>query len=175
MKMRIMGGGLIVALLLADQLSKWAVTEHLFRGALERGDAMRFPEWLISAPERLPNISVPVTSFFNLAMAWNEGISFGLMNTSGWGFLTVASILIAVFFFIWMLRARTRVEIISLALIVGGALGNVIDRVRFGAVADFLDFYWADWHFPTFNVADSAIGLVRLRQRRCRRQGRTGA
>jgi signal peptidase II len=157
--MRVLGSVLVVVLLLADQLSKWFVTESLFRNALGLGDAMRFTDWLVSAPERLPSISLTQTSFLNLAMAWNEGISFGLMSNGGWGLLTIASLLIAVFFYTWMMRTKYQVEAAALALIVGGALGNVIDRIRFGAVVDFLDFHWADWHFPTFNVADSAISV----------------
>lgn len=159
MNAKIFGPVLIAVLLVLDQLSKWAVTEKLFRPMLGLGDPMRFTDWLENAPERIAFASQPVTSFFSLTMVWNSGISFGLMAGGGWGVLTISSLLISLFFFVWMLRTRVLWEILSLGLIIGGALGNVIDRVRFGAVVDFLDFYVGQWHFPAFNVADSAISV----------------
>lgn len=153
-------GPIVVAAIIAfDQFSKWAVLETMFRRELGLGDPMRFMDWLKLAPERLPNVSIVKTSFFNLTMVWNEGISFGLLQTGGWGLLTIAGLVISAGFFIWMLRATALGEILALAFIVGGALGNIFDRIRFGAVADFLDFHWGDAHFPAFNVADSAITL----------------
>lgn len=157
--MRLIGPILAFLLLICDQLSKWAVTEHLFRTQLGLGDPMRFIDWLQHAPQRMSDVSIVVTSFLNMTMVWNFGISFGLMTGGGAGLLTIASLVIAAGFFIWMLRSQILFEIVSLALIIGGALGNVVDRQRFGAVIDFADFHWGNWHFPAFNLADSAISI----------------
>jgi signal peptidase II len=91
-------------------------------------------------------------------MVWNFGISFGLMSGGGLILLGVITAII-IGFAVWMARASAKVEIVALAMIVGGALGNVADRLRFGAVADFLDFHWGGIHFPAFNVADAAISI----------------
>jgi len=105
-----------------------------------------------------------VTSFFNLVLAYNKGAAFSfLSNESGWQryFFTAIGIA-AVCFIIYLLRrhAGQRLFCWALALIMGGAIGNVIDRVAYGHVVDFLDFHLAVWgHFPAFNVADSAITL----------------
>lgn len=156
---KLIGPAIISAIVLADQLSKWAVLETLFRNRLGLGDPMRFTDWLANAPERFPAISVEIVDIFNLTMVWNEGISFGLLQNGGWGVLTVAGIIISSLFAVWMFRAEKMGEIIALSMIVGGAIGNIFDRIRFGAVADFFDFHWKDWHFPAFNVADSAISV----------------
>ena len=104
---------------------------------------------------------IALTSFFNLVHARNAGAAFSfLASESGWqrfffiGIATAASILI-----VYLLRkhATERWFSLALSLVLGGALGNLIDRVRFGYVVDFLDFYYGAWHFPAFNVADSAI------------------
>ena len=117
----------------------------------------------IMAPPRW----IEVTSFFNIVMVWNKGASFGLFSTqSPWtqailgGFAIVISIVLAV----WMCRARSKWLAVALGLVIGGALGNVIDRAIYGAVADFLDFHAYGYHWPSFNVADIAIsvGVVML-------------
>lgn len=105
--------------------------------------------------------SHPVTSFFNLVLAHNKGAAFSfLAGQSGWQryfFTTVA--VAAVIFIIYLLRkhAGQRMFCWALALILGGAIGNVIDRTIYGYVIDFLDFHAAGWHWPAFNVADMAI------------------
>ena len=105
-----------------------------------------------------------VTSFFNLVLAYNKGAAFSfLSNESGWQryFFTAIGIA-AVGFIIYLLRrhAGQRLFCWALALIMGGAIGNVIDRIAYGHVIDFLDFHFRSWgHFPAFNVADSAICL----------------
>lgn len=132
--------GVIVALsvLIADQLSKWAILDLFAQG---------------------PHV-IEVTSFFNIVLAWNRGISFGMFGASGetgrWVLIGLA-VVISTFLAIWMVKADTRFTALGLALIIGGAIGNVIDRVRLGAVVDFLDFYAWGYHWPAFNVADSAI------------------
>lgn len=101
-----------------------------------------------------------VTSFFNLALTFNRGISFGFFN-GGAGlnalvFSLAAAAIVAVLIF-WLSRAASPFLAVAIGLIIGGAVGNVIDRLRFGAVVDFLDFHLGALHWPAFNLADSAI------------------
>lgn len=136
--------GLIVAalVLLADQASK-----ALLIGVMAaRGDA-----------------PLAVTGFLNLVMVWNEGISFGLFNTpeaAGARRWVLAGVALAVVgaLVLWMRRARPGLALV-IGAIIGGALGNVVDRLARGAVADFFDLHLAGWHWPAFNVADMAISL----------------
>jgi signal peptidase II len=105
-----------------------------------------------------------VTGFFNLTLAYNRGAAFNfLSNQGGWQrYFFTAIALGAVAFIIYLLRrhAGQRLFCWSLALIMGGAIGNVIDRLFYGHVIDFLDFHWNGWgHFPAFNIADSAITI----------------
>ncbi len=104
-----------------------------------------------------PGSEWTVTGFFNLVHVRNAGVSFGLMPGLGpWvlsGFaLAVTAVLVA-----WLIRAESRPIAAALGLTIGGAVGNVIDRVLFGAVFDFLDFHAFGYHWPAFNLADSAI------------------
>jgi signal peptidase II len=102
-----------------------------------------------------------VTSFFNLVLVYNPGASFSfLADAGGWQrwFFVALALAISVWLVVTIRRhAAERLLPSALALVRGGALGNVIDRLRFGAVVDFLDFHLAGWHWPAFNVADSAI------------------
>lgn len=108
---------------------------------------------------------VAVLPGFNLSLGFNEGASFGLLSGSMAGnplmmaALTGALTLILA---IMAVRARHPFERAGFALVVGGSIGNIIDRLRQGAVTDFLDLYWREWHWPTFNVADIAITLGAL-------------
>jgi signal peptidase II len=105
--------------------------------------------------------SRPVTSFFNLVLAYNRGAAFSfLAEGTGWqryAFMAIA--IVAAVFILWLLvrHAQERLFSSALALILGGALGNLWDRAALGHVVDFLDFHAAGVHFPAFNVADSAI------------------
>ena len=104
--------------------------------------------------------SLTVTPFFELVLVFNRGAAFSfLAGENGWQkwlFVALAVAVAAVITF--MLRQpRPKLEALALALIMGGALGNLVDRLRFGAVTDFLQFHAAGWYFPAFNVADSAI------------------
>ena len=103
----------------------------------------------------------PVASFFNLVLTYNKGAAFSfLASASGWQAHFLTGIGIAASAFILYLLARhghQRLFSFALALILGGAIGNVIDRLAYGHVIDFLDFHAAGWHWPAFNVADSAI------------------
>ena len=107
---------------------------------------------------------VEIVSFFDLTMVWNRGISFGIGQSEGlmrW-FLVLMTTGIAIGFTVWLFKATRRFTGIALALVIGGAFGNVIDRIRFGAVVDFLDFsgilrpYFFNY---VFNVADAAISV----------------
>lgn len=105
--------------------------------------------------------STYVTSFFNVVRAHNSGAAFSfLAGASGWQrwFFTVIGVLAAALI-LWLLKSHAGQKLFAFAMacILGGAIGNVIDRVLYGYVIDFLDFHWHGWHFPAFNVADSAI------------------
>jgi signal peptidase II len=101
-----------------------------------------------------------VTSFFNLSLTYNRGISFGLFN-GGAGlnalFFSLAAAAIIVVLVYWLSRVASPFLAVAIGLIIGGAVGNVIDRIRLGAVVDFLDFHVGYLHWPAFNLADSAI------------------
>ncbi len=105
----------------------------------------------------------PVASFFNLVRVHNSGAAFSfLADASGWQrwFFTGVGV-VATVFIVYLLKAHPGQKLFcfALACILGGAVGNVIDRLLHGYVIDFLDFHWAGWHFPAFNLADSAITL----------------
>lgn len=109
-----------------------------------------------------PSAAVPVFPGFNLVLGFNEGASFGMLSgvMAGKPLLMVALTGVLTLILAGMaFRAGHPFERAGFALVVGGSLGNIIDRVRQGAVTDFLDFYWGDWHWPAFNGADIAISL----------------
>jgi signal peptidase II len=101
-----------------------------------------------------------ITSFFNIVLIYNRGMSFGLFNGAGGLnallFSLVAAAIVTVLIY-WLSRVESPLLVVAIGLIIGGAIGNVIDRIRLGAVVDFLDFHAGSWHWPAFNVADSAI------------------
>jgi len=139
--------GIALVVLLADQFTKLLIV-----GSFQLGD------------------SQTVTSFFNLVRVHNSGAAFSMLSTaSGWQrwFFTGIGV-VATGFILYMLRSHPTQKLFcfALALVLGGAVGNVIDRIAYGHVVDFLDFHW-DWlspvfyegHFPAFNIADSAISV----------------
>lgn len=132
--------GLALILLLADQFTKVLILGYYHLGE-----------------------STSVTSFFNIVRVHNSGAAFSfLAGASGWQrWFFVAVGVLAVGLIVWLLRAHAGQRLFSLALacILGGAVGNVIDRLLHGHVIDFLDFHLGGWHFPAFNVADSAITI----------------
>jgi signal peptidase II len=108
--------------------------------------------------------SVPVTSFFDLVLTCNRGVSFGMFNQTGQTGLnslifTALATVVVVILAVWLYRVRSTFLAVAIGLIIGGAIGNVIDRLRFGAVVDFLYFHAGAWYWPAFNFADSAICL----------------
>jgi signal peptidase II len=129
----------VTAMVLAvDQLTKW---------------------WIVFTVMQPPRV-IEVTPFFNLVMGWNYGISFGMLDSVpelGAWLLPGAVVAITAVLVVWLYRVDRLRPAIGLGLIIGGAIGNLIDRLRFGAVADFLDFYAWGHHWPAFNAADSAI------------------
>ncbi len=131
---------LAAAMVLADQLTKAMVA-----AALPLGD------------------SVPVTSYFNLVHVLNPGAAFSfLADAGGWQryAFSVLGILVSLWLSFEIWRGRVgRLERFAYAMVMGGALGNVVDRLRQGAVVDFLDFHWQNSHWPAFNVADIAINI----------------
>lgn len=102
-----------------------------------------------------------VSAFLDLVLTCNPGVSFGLLNRTGVNaliFALVAGLIVTVLVF-WLTRVRATLLAVAIGLIIGGAVGNVIDRLRFGAVIDFLYFHVGAWYWPAFNLADTAICL----------------
>jgi signal peptidase II len=132
------GLGLAALVLSLDQVTKW---------------------WILDVIMQPPRV-IPVTPFFNLVMWWNRGISFGFLDSSttiGPWLLSLVALAITAVLVVWLYRAERLGVALGIGLIIGGALGNLVDRARWGAVLDFLDFYAGDYHWPAFNVADSGI------------------
>lgn len=139
---------LAAILIVLDQLSKWWIVERVMR-----------PESVVDTPFYSP-VRIEVLPFFDLVMAWNRGVSFGILNNDGrWNalLLSVLSVAVSIGLLAWMRKAETPLVRLALGGIIGGALGNVVDRIRWGAVADFLDVHVMGYHWPAFNLADSAI------------------
>jgi signal peptidase II len=109
---------------------------------------------------------VVVTPFFNLVTVWNPGISFGMLQdipNSQW-ILSAVAMLIVAWLFVWLRKVEHRPTALALGLIIGGAIGNTVDRIRLTAVFDYLDFHAFGYHWPAFNLSDSfiLIGVVLL-------------
>lgn len=161
----------IIAVFLIDQIKKWWMLEHIIRPAItgEWVGGRDFLNWITQTSlARYPFTQIEVYPWFNAVMVWNEGISFGVLNggAAGSGNIALMAVLgtIVLGFAIWMVRTPVFPLRMLLAVIIGGALGNLWDRVRFGAVADFYDFHIGSYHYPAFNVADSTIvmGMIGL-------------
>ena len=118
--------------------------------------------WILSImlPRPPGERTIGVVPVFDIVLVWNRGVSFGLFNNNGTINAIAFSLLagaIIVLLLVWLRRARTPMIAAGVGLVIGGAVGNVVDRLRIGAVVDFLDFHVAGWHWPAFNVADAAI------------------
>ncbi len=139
-----MKGLLIAALILVlDQLTKQLILNYFNNGGQE----------------------IAVLPFFNIVMVWNYGISFGMFSELKIPVVLITlSTSITLILLIWLRKTTDTLVGVALGFIIGGAIGNIIDRFRFGAVADFLDFHVSGWHWPAFNIADSTIfiGVVLL-------------
>lgn len=133
---------LVAAIIVADQVSKAIMMAVL---------------------EQHP-FGIPVLPVFSLVTAWNPGVSFSMLRHAGPLVLSGGAILVSAALIVWLARIDALLTAVGIGCVAGGALGNVIDRVRFGAVFDFLDFYLKtgsgrEWHWPAFNLADSAITI----------------
>ncbi len=110
--------------------------------------------------------SVEVLPIFNLVLGRNRGVSFGLLTGVPWWALAVLGLAVVTLLSVWLWRARKKLSGASIGLIIGGALGNIADRIRWGGVTDFLDFHMGQYHWPAFNFADvgivSGVGLLLL-------------
>ena len=134
----LIGLGIAFVAAVLDQLSKFFVLNYVL--------------------ETYPYIKI--TPFFNIVNAWNTGVSFSMFSSGGLSgkiLLSSAALVIVALLLWWLSKEKKKILQIALGLIIGGALGNVIDRIRLGAVFDFLDFYVSDYHWPAFNIADSTI------------------
>lgn len=137
------GIGAIVALagFLSDRLSKW---------------------WLIDIFDMESRVVVPVLPFFDLVMAWNKGISYGLFQADtavGRTILAGFAIIVCLVLSLWLAKVNNRLMAVSLGLIIGGAVGNIYDRIVFGAVADFFSLHGYGFYWYIFNVADIWIAI----------------
>lgn len=157
-KPQILGLAIIFDIIIVDQLSKWWITEYILR-PLRGEEPVTLWQWIIDAPARVGFASVSVMSNFNLTMVWNEGVSFGMMQGSNILFLTGLALVISAILLYCLMKSETVFEAVSYGMIIGGAMGNVIDRLRFGAVADFFDVYVGTYHWPAFNIADACITI----------------
>ena len=144
---------IILSVVILDQLTKGGLLYLLTGGAPLSGDAWSLVPY--------PYIIKQLTSFFNIVFTWNPGASFSLFRSLGEAAPLIIVILTGVIIGAlgyWIFsKDHARHEKWAYSLIIGGALGNLIDRIRFGAVIDFLDFYAYGWHWPAFNVADICI------------------
>ena len=132
--------GLAAIVLVLDQVSKWVILA------------------LVMQPPRV----IEVLPVFNLVLTYNTGVSFGVFaGDAAWQpwVLSAVSLAIVVGLLVWMRYNHNALILLGVGLIVGGAIGNVVDRIRLGAVVDFLDVHVAGWHWPAFNLADSAISI----------------
>ena len=140
-RLTVLGAAAMLAVLAADQASKsWILY------------GLRLPE--------LPNGRVDLTPNLSLTMVWNQGVTFGLFRAQGaWGplLLVAVAVVIVAALAVWLRRAESPLVAVSLGAIAGGAIGNVLDRLRFGAVADFIHLHAGGWSWYVFNVADAAI------------------
>ncbi|MCP4394077.1 MAG: signal peptidase II [Alphaproteobacteria bacterium] len=133
--------GLIVAFIatLIDQITKW---------------------WFMEVFLKPPTNYVHIMPSLNIVKAWNKGISFSMFSSEGdvgrW-VLVALSLSITIWLLTWLRKEKDKYTLVALGLIIGGAVGNMIDRIRIGAVADFIDVYYGTYHWPAFNGADSFI------------------
>ena len=137
----------------------------LAAGVVVLDQASKF--WILHVFQLPLKVTVPVAGPFHLTMVWNRGVTFGLLNGLGeWSSLALAAVALAVVVAlgVWLWRAESRLAAVALGSIAGGAISNVIDRLRFGAVVDFIHAHLGDWSWYVFNVADAAIvcGVVAL-------------
>lgn len=139
--MKLAGYGLALVVFILDQLSKY---------------------WILNIVHLPEQGSIPVLPFFRLTFVGNVGVSMGMFQASSdvgrWLLVGVTAVIAGVVA-VWIAREQQRIEVLALGLVLGGAIGNIVDRIRFGYVVDFLHFTWRGASFWVFNVADAAITL----------------
>jgi signal peptidase II len=133
-----------VVVFISDQLTKFAAADYLLRHG-----------------------EVKLAPFFSLTLVHNTGAAFGILSSASWWqnffFIFITSVAcIVILSVIWRLDAKNILLVIGLMLVLGGAMGNLFDRLIHGYVVDFIDFYFHSWHWPAFNMADSAITIGAL-------------
>jgi len=135
-------------------LGLWAAAAGF---ALDQGSKL----WLLFGYEiGARSLPIPLAPFFDLTMAWNKGVSYSWFTAdsrAGWLALIAVTLAATAFLAVWMWRATSALTAVSLGLIVGGALGNLVDRIAYGAVADFFHFHVGQFSWYVFNIADVAI------------------
>nr|QIM10730.1 lipoprotein signal peptidase [uncultured Alphaproteobacteria bacterium] len=134
----LIGLSIAAATLISDQLLKYLILNYVL--------------------ETYPYVKM--ASFFNIVNAWNTGVSFSMFSSgsiAGKFVLSTVALVIVAMLVWWLSKEKNKLLQVALGLIIGGALGNVVDRIRLGAVFDFLDFHISGYHWPAFNLADSAI------------------
>ena len=144
----------IFGIILLDQIAKGILLFLITGSAFVWG-----PAWSVIP---VPYLMARVTNFFNLVFTWNPGTAFSLFRAVGDSaplIMIIATGAIIALLLYYLLRRAKSYEVAPLIFIVGGALGNLIDRIRFGAVIDFLDFHIGGYHWPSFNVADMFITI----------------
>ncbi len=135
--------GFVIAVVafLADRITKW---------------------WVLNVLDLDRVRHIEILPFLDFRMVWNRGISMGLFQADGetgrWVLIVLTS-LVALFLLVWLFRVQNRILAIALGMVLGGAFGNIWDRISYGAVADFVHLHAGSWSFYIFNVADSAITI----------------
>ena len=120
---------------------------------------------ILQQPELSTDKAIEITSFFNLVLVFNRGVSFGMFAEQNQPLILIAiAAIILSILLVWLWRNSSIMVAVGVGFIIGGAIGNVVDRLRYGAVVDFLDFHINNLHWPAFNIADSFvfIGVVVL-------------
>ena len=155
---------LIAAVIAVDQYTKWLVLETMLR---QKGDHPGFLDWFTTMrpvaqflDQQESYNKITFSPWLDFVMVWNKGVSFGMFD-SGNPMTTMRligfSLCVCMALLVWLVLARSKLLSVALPLMIGGALGNTIDRIRFSAVADFIDVHVAQRHWPAFNFADSCI------------------
>jgi len=116
--------------------------------------------WFIDVYELPLKGTVEILPIFDVVMVWNRGVSFGFLSANDdlgrWTLVAMNLVIVAVLLY-WLKSAKNIMLSSAIGLVIGGAFGNIYDRIKFGAVADFFQFHWQEWYFAVFNVADSFI------------------
>jgi len=153
-----------ISVMFLDQWTKWLITETILNSQSSAG--LSFIDWILT-PKDIDPISglfktMGINKFLNFVMVWNRGISFGIFDSSAKDLSLIFIIMtsaVCFFLIIWLSLVKNKYMSISLALLIGGAMSNIFDRIHFGAVVDFIDIHISGYHWPAFNLADSSIAI----------------